>query len=492
MGKIKCPKCVYESDSWSVKRHLKRKHKEHLTTANGTYRAQRNYASHSYVNPYITKGRENNNHVVQEPTSHQHAQLKTSYMQAYPQLQPVHHGQVVHQQPIHHGQVAHQQPVQDGLSHNMSDIPHRELWSVQNQPQHNTLKYVMHPKNHVLQQDLTDSMDTDEHPQDFLPESDSEESDIDVAHEVEDIITDMEINFTNIVRLRKKYLKALEKYNEIDDQDKRDIFKKYIKFKGKIWAEWYNLEEEDEEESEENEQESEENEQESEEEGGEEGMTKCGQEGEEDGAEEGEDGEGQGKSEVNYEEQDKNNLMNFVLQLESVADEDDKKQIERLWKKQLNRISMLKESEIDSNDTDSENEDDTDSKKENEEEDEDEDTFVWLNKNKNRIKKMIEEFEERGNNYFKHCNKEKIETIGTWCKQLINNQSKMVKNTKILNNVKKTLTPVRSNIRKLADSNYPISKQRKMLQEVQVGKGVMTVMETVVLPFINQLLRNIN
>ena len=138
-------------------------------------------------------------------------------------------------------------------------------------------------------------------------------------------------------------------------------------------------------------------------------------------------------------------------------------------------MSMLKESQIDAHDTDSDNED--------------EDNFVWLDKNKNRIKKMIEEFEERGNNYFKHCNKEKIETIGTWCNHLINNQNQMVKNPEILKNIKKTLTPVRSNFRKLADSNYPISKQRKMLQEVQVGKGVVSVMKTVVLPFINQLLR---
>ena len=111
---------------------------------------------------------------------------------------------------------------------------------------------------------------------------------------------------------------------------------------------WYNLEEEDEEESDENEQESEENE----------------EEGEEECREEGEDGEdqGQGNGKVNDEEQNKNHFMNFVLQLKSVAGEDDDKtQIERLWKKQLNLISMLKDSEIDSNDTDSENEDDTDS-----------------------------------------------------------------------------------------------------------------------------------
>jgi hypothetical protein len=48
------------------------------------------------------------NNQVQQPLE---PQLKTSYMQGYPQLQPVHHGQVAHQQPVHHGQVAHQQPV---------------------------------------------------------------------------------------------------------------------------------------------------------------------------------------------------------------------------------------------------------------------------------------------------------------------------------------------------------------------------------------------
>ena len=136
--------------------------------------------------------------------------------------------------------------------------------------------------------------------------------------------------------------------------------------------------------------------------------------------------------------------------------------------KQLNRITVLKDAQIDSNETDSENEDDV--------------TCERLTKHKNRIKKMIEEFDERGNNYFKHCNQEKIETISAWCNELLNNHSKMIKNTEILNNVKKTLTPVRSNIRKLADLNYPISKQRKLLQEVQVGKGVMSVMETIVLP----------
>ena len=50
---------------------------------------------------------ENNKHGVQEPISNQHKQLKTSYMQGYPQLQSVHHGQVAQQQPVYHGEVAH-------------------------------------------------------------------------------------------------------------------------------------------------------------------------------------------------------------------------------------------------------------------------------------------------------------------------------------------------------------------------------------------------
>jgi hypothetical protein len=57
MGKIKCPKCVYESDTWSVKRHLERKHNEQLVTTSGTYQGHRNYASHPqpYVNPYLVE-----------------------------------------------------------------------------------------------------------------------------------------------------------------------------------------------------------------------------------------------------------------------------------------------------------------------------------------------------------------------------------------------------------------------------------------------------
>ena len=55
-------------------------------------------------------------------------------------------------------------------------------------------------------------------------------------------------------------MQALEKYNEIEDDGKRDIFKNYIKLKGNIWMEWndYNEENREDKEEENSEDESEE------------------------------------------------------------------------------------------------------------------------------------------------------------------------------------------------------------------------------------------
>merc|ERR1712074_180911 len=190
--------------------------------------------------------------------------------------------------------------------------------------------------------------------------------------------------------------------------------------------------------------------------------------GEEESEEEGEDGENQ--------DHDKNHIMDFVLQLESVANKDDKTEIERLWKKQLNGIALLKVAQIDSKETDSEDEDD--------------DSLDTVIKNKDEIEKIVEEFDERVNNYFKHCNKEKIETICNWCNELLNKEPELFKDKANLNKVKTVLRPVGRKVEKLANSEYPISKQRKLLQEVQVGNGIMGALKTVVLPFLTKLVRN--
>ena len=65
----------------------------------------------------------------------------------------------------------------------------------------------------------------------------------------------------------------------------------------------------------------------------------------------------------------------------------------------------MKEIKIDNEDTDVETD-------ENDDNDDNEDVVI---KDNNRLRKSIRGFNKRGNNYFKHCNKEKIETICRWC-----------------------------------------------------------------------------
>ena len=453
-----CSYCDYKSDRrWDVSRHEAKKHQNQ--------NIQNNKVQQSL-----------------EP------QLITSYMQGYPQPQSVHHEQVIqHQQPVYQREIPPPPHTQINPQQNALVVRNQYLKNKVNELQTfirnqnvQTGKTGRKRFRSNNEDDDETSMETDEPPQDFLSESDSEESDIDVGHELEDIITDINISYCNIVGLRKKYLKALEKYNEIEDEDKRDIFKKYVKLKGNLWMDWYDYNEDDEEE-----ENSEDENEESEEEDESEGTTMVQDEGEgegeeEDGDDDGDQEDGDDEDQEDGEENDvhhnKNHLMDFVLQLESVADKDDKTEIERLWKKQLNGITLLKDAQIDSNETDSENEDG--------------DSVDRETKNINRIKKMIEEFDDRGHNYFKHCNKEKIETIRRCCNELLNEESKIITTKEISKKAKEVLMPVGPNVSILANSEYPISKRRKLLQEVQVGSGIIGALETVVLPFLTKVVRD--
>ena len=73
---------------------------------------------------------------------------------------------------------------------------------------------------------------------------------------------------------------------------------------------------------------------------------------------------------------------------------------------------------------------------------------------------------------------------------MLNKESVLFKNKDRLNIVKKVLMPVGRNVEKLANSEYPISKRRKLLQEVQVENGIVGALKTVVLPFLTKLVRN--
>ena len=77
--------------------------------------------------------------------------------------------------------------------------------------------------------------------------------------------------------------------------------------------------------------------------------------------------------------------MDFVLQLENVADGEDKSDIQRLWKKELIHIMYIKQLKIDTGDTDFES-------------DENDDNEEIVIKDDTRLQKTIQGFNERGTN----------------------------------------------------------------------------------------------
>ena len=140
---------------------------------------------------------------------HRNEKLKTSYMQSNS-----------HQNPL----VAQNQYLQNKVNELQDGNRFQNTFS-KNQATQTEQTLTFRPRSRLDNDDKSN-----ENLQDFLLESDSEESDINVAHELEDSITNMDIYFTNIVSERKRYLKTLEKYdNEIERKEKRDIFNKYIK-----------------------------------------------------------------------------------------------------------------------------------------------------------------------------------------------------------------------------------------------------------------------
>ena len=58
-------------------------------------------------------------------------------------------------------------------------------------------------------------------------------------------------------------------------------------------------------------------------------------------------------------------------------------------------------------------------------------------------------------------------------------------------NAREKIRTVRLHIRKLTDPQQPIHIKRKLLQDVQVGKGVMAALENIALPFIKLIIRSI-
>ena len=259
-----CSYCDYQSDRrWDVSRHEAKKHQ----------------------NQNIQ------NNKVQQPLE---PQLITSYMQGYPQLNPVHHGQVFHQQPVHHGQVTHQQPIHHG------QVAHQQ-----------------YDQDGLSQDSIdTDSVDLDTE----SVKTDGKDEDEENVDNLNDLINKIRYTFLDLKEQRDDYRRALEQVKNFDTEQLRDVLENYADLEVEILDEQDGVDPEENGDEEENvEGEGVDNNR-----GDEEGdtCTKCG----------------------------KGCILDFVFELRDVIEDDEKETLENIIGKKKKEFLESKENENDDSD----------------------------------------------------------------------------------------------------------------------------------------------
>ena len=82
--------------------------------------------------------------------------------------------------------------------------------------------------------------------------------------------------------------------------------------------------------------------------------------------------------------------------------------------------------------------------------------------------------------FLENCPDECIHALCEICFNLLHQSIKLDKNKKY--RVKRKLTPIRVDVRKLADSRQSVKSKRKILSNPQVGHGIFSILATTVLP----------
>ena len=101
---------------------------------------------------------------------------------------------------------------------------------------------------------------------------------------------------------------------------------------------------------------------------------------------------------------------------------------------------------------------------------------------------ITNEFENNGPCCFDICSKRKISSISKMTEFILDNkESLQAHNPKMFVKVYKMLLPVKRSVRKIGDRTVSSHRKRKILQNPQVGAGLLTFMEKLALPTFNNL-----
>ena len=101
---------------------------------------------------------------------------------------------------------------------------------------------------------------------------------------------------------------------------------------------------------------------------------------------------------------------------------------------------------------------------------------------------ITNEFEHSGPCCFNMCSKRTISSISKMTEFILDNkESLQAHNPKMFVKVHKMLLPVKRSVRKIGDRTVTSHRKRKILQNPQVGAGLLTFMEKLALPTFNTL-----
>ena len=101
--------------------------------------------------------------------------------------------------------------------------------------------------------------------------------------------------------------------------------------------------------------------------------------------------------------------------------------------------------------------------------------------NRIRILKSIKQLKaDQHLDLLKNCPDQCIHTICEACYNILHESLKLPKDKKC--RLKKTLKPIRTDVRKLANPKLSLEVKRKILSKPQVGRGILTILVVTVLP----------
>ena len=312
-----------------------------------------------------------------------------------------------------------------------------------------------------------------------VSEADTEDLTDVEEHDVYEILNDISLTFNHLKDLREQYRKALPQLKELDEEEMDQFLYKYAELKIDVIDEQDGLEgkkvqtgsgfdnkyeeyegDTDEEAVDEEDEENEEYEGNTDEEA----VDEDDEDEDDEEAVEDMDDEASGKVKENCKGCLKERFFDFIFEAEEFISSDF--QNKRLHYEKIFRDDITEAIEKDESNKP-----------------EDVDEMI------DDVEHLRNKFDENGNRCFKYCSKRKINSISDMADVLLDNEfgdDLKKSNPSKFNYIKELLTPYRKSIRKLRDPTVDIHEKRKVLQNPDLGEGLLESVESVVTPLLKK------